>query len=163
MTIEEFIEARLAEDEAHAQAATSGKWEWTEDRDLAVAGEWAPCTFGCRGNSAHQHQDFEFVVTAVGHEEPRVEVSDADADHIARHDPARVLRQCAALRAIVGELADEADGLDAQVDGEFRVSARDLEKEPLVGDLIRRHVAAIWSTHADYDPSWAVDEGGSTT
>jgi hypothetical protein len=62
------------------------------------------------------------------------------AAHIARHDPARVLRQCTAVRAVIAELLRrEATGDDA---------------DPSVRDLARE-LAAVYADHPDYDASWA--------
>jgi hypothetical protein len=77
----------------------------------------------------------------------------SDADHIALNDPAYVLADIAAKRAIV-ELAEDATGLDAQVDSEFRVGRRDEVAEPYVGDLILRALAQPYAEHPDYDPAW---------
>ena len=61
-----------------------------------------------------------------------------DAAHAARHDPARVLREVAAKRAILDEAESElADDLAA-------VMPRDR----------LRHLAAVYSDHADYRPEW---------
>jgi hypothetical protein len=80
-TLADFLLARIAEDEAAAQAAnedgeSGGSW-WTTGRDRKV---W-------------------------GSPSARVPVAEAHswraAPHIAHHDPARVLAECAALRRIV--------------------------------------------------------------
>ena len=85
MTVTEFLQARFAQEEALARAATSGPWE--------------ACAVG--------HTGFH-VVRPVGGSEwisqvtrnDRVE-QEADASHIARHDPARALREVQAKHAIV--------------------------------------------------------------
>jgi hypothetical protein len=79
----------------------------------------------------------------------------ADSDFVDRHDPARVLAECAAKGRIV-ELADEATGLDMRVDSEWAVGARDEVAEPYVGDSILRALASVYADHADFDPRWAV-------
>src|SRR5690348_14236909 len=73
-TLTEFLLARIAEDEAVAQA--SAPYSWTADGGDVYAGH----------------------PTALIAE--YVEVS--WAAHIARHDPARVLAECKAKREIVG-------------------------------------------------------------
>ncbi len=125
MTIEEFIEARLAEDEATAHAATQGDWEWQQHN----TDEWC-----LRAGDAS-------VIRAVSYETPCLEVGDADEEHIARHDPARVLRQCAAIRAAV-EAIDEF--CDDPYPSKVRIVAKAL-----------RPIAAIWSDHPDYQEEWA--------
>lgn len=71
-------------------------------------------------------------------------------------EPARVLAQVAAMRAIMLEYRNvegtltalEESGDDARFDWAEREKAL---------DLVLRHLAAIWSSHADYDPAWAPD------
>jgi hypothetical protein len=74
------------------------------------------------------------------------------AHHMARHDPARVLQQCAMLRAMLGH---------AKEVGEYeRDRASDLgyigrETGAYTDDLMYRDIAAVWSDHPDYRPEWA--------
>jgi len=68
--------------------------------------------------------------------------------------PARVLAQCKAHRAIV-ELADDATGLDMSVDNDRLVGRRDEVQEPYLGDIILRALAAIWSDHKDWREDWS--------
>lgn len=135
-----FVRARLDEDEAAAEAATGAEWHWT-DPGLPKA------------KSALVDDAGQYVVLAA-HADSYP--STTDADHIARHDPARVLAQVAAMRAIV-DLAEDATGLDALVDDERRIGPRDFASEPYVGDKMLRHLAAIWRDHPDYDPAWTVE------
>jgi hypothetical protein len=73
MTLAEFLLARIAEDEADAQAAMPGPW--TLDGGTVMAG----------------HPTNEVVDWAY----------DENGPHIARWDPARVLAECEAKREIV--------------------------------------------------------------
>lgn len=83
-----------------------------------------------------------------------VDFNSSDAEeHGSRWSPPRVLADIAAKRAIM-ELAEEASGLDMQVDGEFRVGRRDITSEPYVGDLILRQLAQQFADHPDFDPAW---------
>jgi hypothetical protein len=78
LSIVDFLNARLQEDEETAQAATPGPWEVDDaDYDTAViaGGRW-----GGEGNVFDRK---------------------ADAHHVARHDPARALREVTAKRAIL--------------------------------------------------------------
>lgn len=131
-TIEKFIAARLDEDEEGARAA--GSAPWTAD-GLGVHVD-------PRAVAANKHAFRAEYIASVGH--------DRYAQHIARHDPARVLRQCAALRSVLDtyRLFNETRDYPA----EAWIAMRD-------GAL--RPIAAIWSDHRDYDPSWAPDTGGS--
>ncbi|WP_280498378.1 DUF6221 family protein [Nocardia farcinica] len=107
MRIEEFIEARLAEDESAARKAADFPYDAPSD---------APWV------------SMQLLV--------RRGVAMTSDEHFARHDPARVLRQVAALREVV------------------RVSAG--TGDPVYEDDLMRSVAAIWSDHPDYQPEWAV-------
>lgn len=71
--------------------------------------------------------------------------------HIARHDPARALREVGAKRRLI-ELAWDADQGDRILDEEI---ARDPKPgEVTTGGLILRAMAAVYSDHADYRPEW---------
>ena len=82
MTLVEFLEARLAEDELIAGAAIEGAADWHvlyTYRDV-------------------KDSDGRYVILADSRY-PTVE----QAAHIARCSPARILRQCEAARAIIAE------------------------------------------------------------
>ncbi|WP_063017172.1 MULTISPECIES: DUF6221 family protein [Nocardia] len=122
MTIVEFIEARLAEDERIAQESDAGDGEWVYSE------QW-----------------------------DRVSTSQEDlytlyhAEHIARHDPARVLRQVAALRGVVDNLRT-IPGLRAALEAEF--GSEDTAEEIRAAGPDLRGIAAIWSDHPDFRPEW---------
>jgi hypothetical protein len=80
----------------------------------------------------------------------------AEADHIETWDPARVLAECDTKRWII-ELAEEASGLDMSVDNDRRVGARDMQAEPLVGDLILRRMAGVYADRVGYRTEWRVE------
>ena len=86
-----FLLARIAEDEAVAREAGPDGGEWSSRYS--------------DDPTCHMFGDYGWLVSGPG-----VEVEDSDwgkalADHIARHDPARVLAECEAKRRIVEELA----------------------------------------------------------
>lgn len=81
-----FLLARIAEDEVAALAATRNAWR-VED--------WS----GLSGGSANWMVVGDFDVGAAAFHVK----NEPDAVHIARHDPARVLVECAAKRGIVDE------------------------------------------------------------
>jgi len=126
-TLTEFLLARIAEDEDVARSADTGA-------------RWEPVALGVLGHPRNGYMVAEQVETEQGM-------------HIARHDPARVLAECEAKRRIM-EAADEATGLDMQVDGEFRVGARDETAEPYIGDVILRALALPYADHPDHDEAW---------
>jgi hypothetical protein len=80
------------------------------------------------------------------------------AEHIARHDPARVLAECAAYREIV-ELHTPED-----YEGALCTTCNDLSNPYLFdGDrLIRnpcdtlRALASVWAGHSEFDPEWGL-------
>jgi hypothetical protein len=121
-----FIEARLAEDEATARAATD------DGRDI---GSWF---VGERWNVYHsevQEPDGSNELVVYGNRLP-------ESEHIARHDPARVLREVAAKRARL-ELADK---IGAERGHPFWAYA---------AEQLLKLEAAVWSDHADYRPEWS--------
>lgn len=125
MTIEEFIEARLAEDERIAHRATRLIPDERAD--------WLDAT-----EAVHAGYD-ELVHAAPAHIDGYV------TEHIARHDPARVLRQCTALRAVVVSTRDRIAQGWGHHDIDHLVEA----------DLAP--IAAIWDRHPDYQQQWAAD------
>lgn len=145
MTITEFLLARIAEDEAVARAATEGPWE----ADAMDAGHsrfemnvWI--TAGDAGDTVCdmgglQRSHNEKVALDDGYK---------DAQHIARHDPARVLAECAAKRAIIAE--HQQDHLGAVctrcrfIGGYMEYPCPTLEA-----------LAAVYADHPDYRQEWA--------
>lgn len=117
MTLTEFILARIADDEAVARAADGREW-WIADQDDA-------------GANIHDAATGKWVA---------LQVRERHATHIVRHDPAHVLAECAALRAVV----------------EWAVTWPLRPSRPSDEDAILRPLAAIWSDHPDYRPEeWA--------
>lgn len=119
MTLVEFLEARLAEDELIANAAIDGADDWHvlyTYRDI-------------------KDGDGRYVVLADSRY-PTV----GQAAHIARHGPARILRQCEAARALIAEL--------------LRLEA--------LGDLTGlgatenalKQLASVHFDHPDFDRAW---------
>jgi hypothetical protein len=179
-----FLRARLEEDERIAVAASGGivavsqwsgrpeEWRWeccTDDTpldvDLAIAG----------GEETLDHADHyrvglrsvqQYPTTSVGPLSHLVidgeEVRPQDARHVARYDPARVLREVEAKRAIVADYQKTKAIVDA-------VSRKLAAGTPLTpgdgrdyGDGCRElcalrgtldHLAAVYSDHADYRPA----------
>lgn len=117
MTITEFLEARISEDEAVARAGAWQDYGW-EAREDAV---WETMSFGA-----------DCIVRC---DEPE------EAAHIARHDPARVLAECAAKRAIIKGL-EPFSTLD------------DINAPELLSIL-----AAVYADHPEYRQEWALKEG----
>ena len=116
-----FISARLDEDEAIAKAAANRHW-LTDDNIITL----------------HPEHDGDGYMSWP---------TRADAQHAASHDPARVLREVAAKRAVVGAYAKADEWVNVSA-GATAGYARQIMDETL------RHVAAVWSDHPDYKPEW---------
>jgi hypothetical protein len=126
-----FIEARLAEDEAAAKLAAKyhGK-------------RWHA------GEAVHPSEGTVSVFDEDGANLVAMWVLPGDAAHIARHDPARVLREVTAKRAIVSNYvtcatADRYSGEPAPID----------HYQGGVGYALCA-LASAWSDHPDYQREW---------
>ncbi len=139
MTIIDFIQARLDEDERIAIEAAVGHPDWQVEHHQCFGYCGNPCTFAVECATG-QCDD-----CVVAGEEIRIYDEGghgkAQAAHIARHDPARGLREVEAKRAIVARFV-ETDG--CYCDAFAHHSDEDV-----------RYLAAIWSDNADYREEWA--------
>lgn len=135
MTLIEFLNARYDEDEAAARAVVDagGESDWKAHPIAELDGRRA-----LTGGS------FIFAVmdpVPEGH---------ACAGHAARHNPARVLREIAAKRAVL-----DLHTWTASLDGCWSCSG-DHGADPTpapCGTL--RHMAAVYADHPDYRQEWA--------
>ncbi len=126
MGIVEFLEARITDDEALAKSASPGPWIWLGD-----AREDESFLYDAAG---------ENVLGAYGlHTEGFLERSAENAGHISRHDPSRVLAECAAKRKLV-EMHITCDD----------VSYGDASTCPEI-----RTIAAVYTDHPEYLQEWA--------
>lgn len=133
MTITEFLLARIAEDEEVAKSAGGGRWSiapgadgigWHDGLAIAVVeSTWDAC------------------------------ISVAPAEHTVRHDPARVLAECQAKRAIVGrhKLGSWHSGV-LDVDVVTCETCNTADDDWPCPDL--RDLAAVYADHPDYDDAW---------
>jgi len=140
-TLTDFLLARIAEDEAVARAATPGLW----------ACETAPNGFPAMvvGNN---------MTVADTYDKPHL----SDANHIARHDPARVLAECEAKRRIVAlHVGSGRDPFYSHKGGPLDTcdvcvsfhADMDCSNEPWPCPTLRI-LALPYADHADYDESW---------
>lgn len=145
----EFALARIAEDEAAALRASPGPWSPNAEHDEVVAVDGITVADGF----------------ALSNRQLR-----ATVNHIARHDPARVMADCAAKRAIVAEHATQNVPV-LEVRGEIVMSGPecrtcvDWDKVEADGPSPAaspcrtvRLLLQAWSDHPDFDPAWGVDE-----
>ena len=131
-----FLNARLDEDEAAALAAAKA------DGKYGGRSHWS-ARFGAM---VTDEADPDWAVVDLS-----AYVDDADlGEHIARHDPARVLREVEAKRMI---LARYEDCLARMEDPDYSaVTARGQAIE--YQDFVLPNLAAVYSGHPDYRPEW---------
>lgn len=114
-----FLEARYDEDEAVAKAATPGAW-------LALD-----------GGVQSADDESQWPVSQTGSARDR-----QDRVHIARHDPARALREIETGRAIIAAFRDEHRGSPDSYDGFWCAILA---------------AAYAYADHPDYRPYWKLD------
>jgi hypothetical protein len=140
MDIAEFLNARYDEDEVAASALDFVHIEATE-------GVWSSKYLTLRKSDG-----------TVSHTS---ELPAALADHVVRHDPARVLADIAAKRRILAAFdADDAVWAEVRAAANGRPSfdhqrARSLQNETTL--MVLRNLAAPYAEHPDYAAAWAVD------
>ena len=136
-----FLSARLDEDEAAAKAAASTDHTTLFSKPDMFAAEWRS-----HDSAVMVESDAGPVVYDEG--VPTV----AQAAHIARHDPARVLREVVAKRSLIEDHTGQCcvnDTCCGEIAGYFDSEAGDPCPVLLV-------LAAIYSDHPDYRQEWAV-------
>lgn len=130
MSIVDFITARLAEDEQIARAAQqyTNATPWRFAPDPHGGHHWAGSIEDepTPGVSANQ------IAEGVG--------ESAWGEHIARHDPARALREVAAIRGVL----ESVEALNAALSGGEHHGLTSYTYGAL------EDLAAIWSDHPDY-------------
>ena len=102
MTLTDFLLARIAEDEAAARAATPGPWsfEWDQYDHTVLAAEPHPQSVHVT-ETGYDLSSRWVAETSYDDQSSTTYNSVADGHHIARHNPARVLRECEAKRQIL--------------------------------------------------------------
>lgn len=145
-----FLTARLDEDEAAALAATGTAWAWeaTGDKDNSWAVGHVEDEDGRPLSGEIEHGQGVIIDGVCEGINGRL----ADAAHISRHDPARVLREVEAKRAILA--------VHAQLNGSIWCQTCDPGADPF-GDSeawypcrTMRLLAAVYIDHADYQQEW---------
>lgn len=130
MTLTDFLAERYAEDEYVAQMAAE---------DASAGANWhAEATCNHSGHAGVKGENGEIIVYDEG------SPTDCEARHIARHDPARVLREVEAGRKILAEY-DAALDRKRQHPGDVASSA-----DLLAILRIVKVLAGVWSDHPDY-------------
>jgi len=133
-TLTEFLAARIDEDEAIAQDALHS--------DAKRPGEWVTehhnSQYHDEPDRCHIAEDSAGHYWSVAHE-----VYIPNAEHMARHDPARVLAECEVKRRIV-DLAREARETQRAGYGAADYYMRD----------VLRLLALPYADHPDYRQEW---------
>jgi hypothetical protein len=152
VTLVEFLRARLDEDEQVARAAFSKMYP--------RSAEWSASGMQVRTNDPLGGAERPGTLV-VQHSWPN------EIEHIARHDPARVLAEVAAKRQIIDAYLEERSRRDIYQSADAR-AAEDAGVVP--GQAIQRRASAAlcrgleiaverlalpYADHADYRPEWA--------
>jgi hypothetical protein len=133
-TLVDFLLARIAEDEAIAQAALRPRYSESDEP------QWS-----YDGNPSGAVTAGRYVIAQASTWEQHDPDGGRLARHIARWDPARVLAECAAKRAIIERLTPDPTGT--------RDSAPAFQ-EQLNGEPTLKLLAAVYSNHPDYQQTW---------
>jgi len=150
MGIVEFLEARITEDEAVALKAGGGEAEWLYraeyDRETGNEVVWA----NSRSEKWFGPAQKEPLVTydryvTMDHEGCLPAVDEDDGPHIARHDPARILREVAASREVLRMRERSFEASAHEETCFFYVAAL---------DAVIANLATAFSDHPDFDEEW---------
>jgi hypothetical protein len=154
-----FIAARLGEDEAAAKAWQSPPWR-EDATSWKVVGRREPRYDNGRSETltvidvSGRPVDFAEAIQV------KWDSNGERATHIARHDPARVLREVAAKQAILAEheLVPAGYRGEGVLPGEYGCRTCDVHEggtDPGGPCKTVRLIVSVWSDHDDYDPAWA--------
>lgn len=149
-----FIKAQMAIDEQLARdagATRSGK----------IASWWVDC--GCPGRLADEHADACWDRRVEGDNIVLYDEGGHDEDqarHIARHDPARVLGEVEAKRAILAE-HEHVPAVQQSDAHRYEFGCRTCHNDPDCGETLGlgwcetvRHMAAPFGDSPGYNPAW---------
>ena len=156
-----FLRARLDEDEAAAMAATPGSWRYDPKK------EWRnperPFTDGQEAVFAGPPDGAAITICSTGpsNDPPSM----ADARHIARWDPARVLAEVAAKQQLIEAFSTAItvrDGAIARVQtgsvmrADFDDIIRDWAIRVMTLEPLVVMAAQPYADHPNFDPAWKV-------
>lgn len=140
--IVEFVLARLADDEAAARAAMEGMGIQTGEPWSGVWSTGGSCQSGLIEDSAGGVVVYDEGLPSAG-----------QAAHIARHDPARVLREVEWKRDILRRYVALRGYAARPYDKESSAKRRQLLLNAL--ELALEAMAHGWRDHQDFRPEWA--------
>lgn len=175
MGLRDFVEARFAEDEATARSALQPAPWWPGDKRDAPTEEWTFDWHEVRQRKLDRSRYRNEFTKGDG--SPYFVVAECHpgtaqvSRHIARHDPARVLREVEAKRALLARHAREERwaGSVGSPSGRFLLSVNcstcrdgscDDDYDATCGYsddpcIEVRLLGAVYRDHPDYDPAWA--------
>ena len=133
-----FLNARLDELEAKAKVATPGPWEAVVDdhgRGEIDASVWA---------DSIRYYVTEKISSGGRHV--------ADAEHIALHDPVRVLAEVEAKRGTIRLYEDTLSTIETFKGHGVEARAHEVAAESYLNVI--RLDAAVYSSHPEYNESW---------
>ncbi len=137
MTLTEFLNARIAEDEAVARVAVIPAHDGYKPHPELASWHYEPDGEVEYVQTAEMlaHQYAERIYVTMDGEGIRSAVDEEVGPHIARHDPARVLAECEAKRRIINMMDDP------------RRDTYEIHEVLAV-------LALPYADHPDYDPAW---------
>jgi hypothetical protein len=149
-----FVEARLDEDEATAKAASAGgAWRY-EDGDSVGAWTLYDEHWTIADLKTYQYEEYDYAVRMPRARDPRYVDADANGAHIARHDPARVLREVEAKRAILGQYEAVCAEVREPKSADHLAHARSRQFQL---EQVLPLLALPYADHPAYNPAWAPD------
>ncbi|MCX5522182.1 DUF6221 family protein [Streptomyces bobili] len=141
----EFLRARLDEDETTAEAARRQVAERAcpppqVDEWETGAGQWRVVPWLYSGRA-----EADFAQWG------RIEIATLAKDHIARHDPARVLADVAAKRRILDDVLPTMQADEVSIAGEWGVGPDPVRE---ASDDLLSLLALPYAEHPDYREEW---------
>lgn len=147
----EFLNRCIDEDERIASAATPGPWRYDQGKHWRKPGtSWFE-------EAVFAGPDGADAICVAGTGETDDWQSMADAEHVALHDPARVLREVEAKRRLLKPHSTGDFPYDPDGDGPGNYSWTERCDEcykPTPCPTVRA-LASAYSDRPGYDPSWA--------
>ena len=160
MNITEFLEARIAEDEAGARTASPGPWKWEGDYPKGHCPhgtDWTdhgPDLVSSVKTNDKFDREFHAVIESSGYDASSLTITDDDAEFIAKHNPSRVLAECAAKRAIIESYVNitKAAG-KKQPNVETALTLEGMREGTR---MVLAALAFPYKDHPDYRQEWAL-------
>lgn len=162
--LDRWFAAQLDADEQTARAATAGPW---------TARNWDRMIPADRAGHTIRNQDGQYAV-APGHDDGGA-IGAANAEHIARHDPAFVLADITAKRRILAEHATQdvpilkfrgeliMSGPECRVCADWDAAEMDGPPNAPAPCQTLRLLAAAYASRPGYDPTWAPEQPAHNT